>query len=105
MNFIQVCSTEELPNDSQKVVNMGKRKIALFHYNNKISAIANACLHKAGPLGLGAVSYKYDGMYVTCPWHGWQYNVTTGRHCLNARIEHTTFPVKLEEDGVFVELP
>lgn len=78
MNFLIACNKDELPNNSQKVVNFGNRKIALFHYNSKISAIANACLHKAGPLGLGVVSAKYDGMYVTCPWHGWEYNIETG---------------------------
>ena len=78
MEFIKVCTKDELPHNSQKVVNLGKKKIALFHFNKKISAIANACLHKAGPLGLGAVSAKYDGMYVTCPWHGWEYNIETG---------------------------
>jgi nitrite reductase/ring-hydroxylating ferredoxin subunit len=67
MNFIRVCHKDELPENTQKIVIVGKKKVALFHFDGKISAIANACLHKAGPLGLGEVSAKYDGMYVTCP--------------------------------------
>jgi nitrite reductase/ring-hydroxylating ferredoxin subunit len=53
MAFIKVCSLSELPNNSQKIVPLGPHKVALFHFNNEISAIANACLHKAGPLGFG----------------------------------------------------
>jgi nitrite reductase/ring-hydroxylating ferredoxin subunit/multimeric flavodoxin WrbA len=102
MDFIQVCTVEELPNDSQKVVNIGNRKIALFHYNKKISAIANACLHKAGPLGLGVVSAKYDGMYVTCPWHGWEYNIETGSAPPGYLDQQALYKVKIENGFIFV---
>ncbi|MFN0204661.1 MAG: Rieske 2Fe-2S domain-containing protein [Bacteroidia bacterium] len=102
MNFVQVCSTEELPNNSQKVVNIGKRKIALFHYNEKISAIGNACLHKAGPLGLGEVAAKYDGMYVTCPWHGWEYNIETGAAAPGYPDRQALYEIKIENGFILV---
>ena len=78
MNYVKVCTISDLPKNSQKIVTCGVQKVALFHFNNEITAIANACLHKAGPLGLGLVEEKYDGLYVTCPWHGWEYNIKTG---------------------------
>jgi len=102
MDFIQVCTTQELPDGTQKVVNLGKRKIALFHYNKKISAMANACLHKAGPLGLGEVSTKYDGMYVTCPWHGWEYNIETGSAPPGYPDQQALYEVKIEGDFILV---
>jgi nitrite reductase/ring-hydroxylating ferredoxin subunit/multimeric flavodoxin WrbA len=102
MNYIIVCSREELPNNSQKVVSLGGRKIALFHYNEKISAIANTCLHKAGPLGLGVVSAKYDGMYVTCPWHGWEYNIETGGAPRGYLDQQALYDVKLEGESILV---
>jgi nitrite reductase/ring-hydroxylating ferredoxin subunit/multimeric flavodoxin WrbA len=102
MKFIQVCHTDELPNNSQRIVNIGKRKIALFHFNGKLSAIANACLHKAGPLGLGLVSAKYDGMYVTCPWHGWEYNIETGSAPPGYPDQQALYEVKLEGDYILV---
>lgn len=102
MDYIKVCTKEELPNNSQKVVNLGNRKIALFHYNEKISAIANTCLHKAGPLGLGVVSAKYDGMYVTCPWHGWEYNIETGGAPPGYLDQQALYKVKIEGEFIFV---
>jgi nitrite reductase/ring-hydroxylating ferredoxin subunit/multimeric flavodoxin WrbA len=104
MDYIKVCTKEELPENSQKIVNLGTDKIALFHYNNKITAIANACLHKAGPLGLGVVSNKYDGIYVTCPWHGWEYNLETGGAPPGFLDQQALYDVKIEEDNILVSI-
>jgi len=102
MAFIKVCSLSELPNNSQKIVPLGPHKIALFHFNNEISAIANACLHKAGPLGLGLVENKYDGLYVTCPWHGWEYNIKTGSAPPGYKDQQAVFEVKVEGDDILI---
>ena len=45
MNYIEVLALSELPSGSQKVVALGATKIALFHFDGEITAIANACLH------------------------------------------------------------
>jgi len=102
MAFIKVCSLSELPNNSQKIVPLGPHKIALFHFNNEISAIANACLHKAGPLGLGLVENKYDGLYVTCPWHGWEYNIKSGSAPPGYKDQQAVFEVKVEGNDVLI---
>lgn len=102
MGFIKVCSVAELPGNSQKIVQCGPHKVALFHYNNEITAIANACLHKAGPLGLGLVENKYDGMYVTCPWHGWEYNIKTGSAPPGYKDQQAVYEVKIEGDDIFI---
>lgn len=102
MAFIKVCSLSELPNNSQKIVPLGPHKIVLFHFNNEITAIANACLHKAGPLGLGLVEKKYDGLYVTCPWHGWEYNIKTGSAPPGFKDQQAVYEVKVDGDEVLV---
>jgi nitrite reductase/ring-hydroxylating ferredoxin subunit/multimeric flavodoxin WrbA len=102
MGFIKACSLSELPNNSQKIVPLGPHKVALFHFNHEISAIANACLHKAGPLGLGLVENKYDGLYVTCPWHGWEYNIKTGSAPPGYKDQQAVFEVKVEGDDVMI---
>jgi nitrite reductase/ring-hydroxylating ferredoxin subunit/multimeric flavodoxin WrbA len=102
MAFMKVCSLSELPDNSQKIVQVGPHKVALFHFNNEISAIANACLHKAGPLGLGLVENKYDGIYVTCPWHGWEYNIKTGSAPPGYKDQQALYEVKVEGGDVLV---
>jgi nitrite reductase/ring-hydroxylating ferredoxin subunit/multimeric flavodoxin WrbA len=106
MNFTRVCSVSEIPAGSRKIVQVGSHKVALFHFNNEITAIGNACLHKAGPLGLGKVEQKYDGLYVTCPWHGWEYNIKTGAAPPGYEDQQSLYEVKIEGDDVLVsELP
>lgn len=102
MEFIKVCTLNELPPNSQKIVQVGVHKVALFHFNNEITGIANSCLHKAGPLGLGLVENKYDGLYVTCPWHGWEYNIKTGSAPPGYKDQQAVYEVILEGGDVFV---
>lgn len=102
MDYIKVCSVSELPPGSQKIVECGSHKVALFHFENEITAIGNACLHKAGPLGLGSVEKKYDGNYVTCPWHGWEYNIKTGSAPPGYKDQQSVYEVKLEADKILI---
>jgi nitrite reductase/ring-hydroxylating ferredoxin subunit/multimeric flavodoxin WrbA len=102
MDYIRVCSITELPPGSQKIVDCGAHKVALFHFENEISAIANACLHKAGPLGLGLVEKKYEGNYVTCPWHGWEYNIKTGSAPPGYKDQQAVYEVKVEGDDILI---
>ncbi|MEO0990674.1 MAG: Rieske 2Fe-2S domain-containing protein [Pseudomonadota bacterium] len=53
----------------------GGDRVAVFLQDGRLSAISNACAHQNGPLGEG----KVIDCLVTCPWHGFQYDVRTGR--------------------------
>ena len=102
MDYTRVAGLAELPDRGQKIVDLGLHKVALFNFDGKITAIANACLHKAGPLGLGSVVKKYDGLYVTCPWHGWEYNVVTGSAPPGFTDQQAVYDVKIEGNDIFV---
>jgi len=102
MNFTKVAERSSFPEGSQKIVNIGKKKIALFHFNGKITAIGNTCLHKAGPLGLGLVEKKYDGIYVNCPWHGWEYNIETGSAPPGYHDQQSVYQVQINGDEILV---
>jgi nitrite reductase (NADH) small subunit len=97
----RVANVADVPPGTSKELATSGRIVALFNVDGTYHAMDGVCPHAGGPLGEGVLR----GSVVTCPWHGWQFDVTTGRHCLNARIEHTRYPVKVEGDGVFVELP
>ena len=42
---------------------------------------------------------------VTCPWHAWRWDVTTGANANNPAVKMACFPVVIEQGAVFVELP
>jgi nitrite reductase (NADH) small subunit len=97
----RVAAVSDVEPGSAREFTAGGRVIALFSVNGTLFALDGICPHAGGPLGEGML----EGPVVTCPWHGWQFDVTTGRHCLNPRLEHTKFSLKIEGNDVYVELP
>lgn len=76
-------------------------KIALFNVGGKFYATGNACPHSGGPLAQG----RLFGSTVICPWHGAQFDVTTGAYCGGPAItDVTTYPVHVEGSDIFVDL-
>lgn len=101
MSRHRVAAVEDLRPGSGRELTVGDRVVALFRVGDDFFALDGICPHAGGPLGEGYVT----GTRVTCPWHGWQFDVTTGRHCLNANLTTETFPVVVENGEVYVELP
>ncbi len=97
----KLVTVEAVPHGSARELTAGGRVVALFNVDGVFYALDGICPHAGGPLGEGALS----GCVVTCPWHGWQFDVTTGQHALNPRIEQVRIPVKIEGNDVWVELP
>ena len=83
-----------------RVVEVEGKTVALFNVDGSFYALDNTCLHRGGPLGEGDL----DGKIVTCPWHGWQYDVSTGANANNPAVKVACFPVKVEGTAVFVEV-
>lgn len=102
MASVRVARTEEVPIGKGKVVQAAGKALALFNIGGKFYAVDNRCTHVGGPLGEGAV----EGNVVTCPWHGSRFDVTTGQVIEPpARRPVATFPVKVVEGAIFVEVP
>ncbi len=100
-NWQQVATTHQIPDGTGHEVTVGDYVIALFRVDNDYYAIDGICAHAGGPVAEGNV----NDCVVTCPWHGWQYDVSTGHHCLNALIHQRSFPVRVDGDELYVELP
>lgn len=99
-NWVRLCSEDECrPGESREIV-AGDRIVALFNVDGSFHALDGICPHQGGPLGKGTLT----GCIVTCPWHGWQFDVATGKHQTSQTLVHPSFTVKTEEGGVFVDL-
>jgi nitrite reductase (NADH) small subunit len=99
--WIRVASVDEIPPGTGKELAAGGRVVALYNVDGDFCSLDGVCPHAGGPLGQGTL----NGNIVTCPWHGWQFDVSTGQHCLNAGIVHAKFAVKVENDDIYVEIP
>jgi nitrite reductase (NADH) small subunit len=80
---------------------LGERMICVANVNGDYSALDNVCPHRGGPLGQGFL----EGEKLVCPWHGWQFNAKTGavEHAPDQKI--AMYPLTVEGDEVFVEIP
>ena len=96
----KLASVADVPVGTGKEIAISGRIVALFNVEGQFHAIDGICAHQGGPLAEGSLV----GSVVTCPWHGWQYDVTDGRHCLTPRICQTAFEVKVDGAEVFVRL-
>jgi nitrite reductase (NADH) small subunit len=89
-----------VPGQSAEVVADG-RIFAVYNVDGVFHVIDGICPHAGGPLGKGTLR----GDIVTCPWHGWQFNVSSGQHCLNQRICQTAYAVRIENGRVIIDMP
>ena len=97
-NFVKVAQTSEIPAGQGKCVEVNGKRIAIFNVDGTFYAMDDVCQHQGGPLGEG----ELNGKIVTCPWHGWRYDVTTGANEMNPSVVVEKYQVKVEGDDILV---
>ncbi|GAC1398259.1 MAG: nitrite reductase small subunit NirD [Vulcanimicrobiaceae bacterium] len=90
--FVPVAQVTDIPAGEARAYVVGDREIAVFNVAGAFHAIENACPHQGGPLAEGFV----DGNVVTCPWHAWCFDVTTGTMTLGGYTSVDAFDVNVE---------
>jgi NAD(P)H-dependent nitrite reductase small subunit len=95
---VKVAKASELTEGVGVQVQAGARHVALFRCDGQLYAIDGICPHRGGPLGEGFL----QGGRVSCPWHGWTFDVKTGAHAMNPGIKIPSYPVSVEGDDVYV---
>jgi nitrite reductase (NADH) small subunit len=98
--WIQIAAAIDCPPGEARELVAGGRIVALFNVDGQLFALDGICPHQGGPLGKGTLT----GCIITCPWHGFQFNVRTGEHVNSRAIRQPTIPVKVEGGHVFVDL-
>jgi nitrite reductase (NADH) small subunit/3-phenylpropionate/trans-cinnamate dioxygenase ferredoxin subunit len=98
--FEVVALAEDVPPGTGRAVEVEGRAVALFNVGGTFYAIDGTCLHRGGPVGEGDL----EDEIVTCPWHGWQYDVTTGRNVMDPDIGLAQYEVEIENGVVKVAL-
>ncbi len=93
-----IARVEDVPPGSVTTVRAGDEQVALANVDGRFYATQAACIHLQGPLGDGLL----DGPVLTCPWHGWQYDVRTGENEFDRAIRLQTYDVRVEDGDVKV---
>jgi len=127
-----VARVDEIPPGGRKLVDVAGRSIAVFNLDGEFFALLNRCPHQGGPLCDGtqfsALTAPTPGEYersrpgelIRCPWHGWEFDIRTGRSWFDPsktrvrsypvsvrpgeELVAQTYPVSVRDDYVVVEL-
>jgi nitrite reductase (NADH) small subunit len=98
-SFVKACAAAEIAPGTGKQVTVEGKEIAVFNCDGTFRAVDNECPHRGGPLAEGDL----EGCLVTCPWHAWQFDLTTGESVTDdTKVD--TYPCRVEGGDVLVEV-
>ncbi|HUY18066.1 MAG TPA: non-heme iron oxygenase ferredoxin subunit [Candidatus Binataceae bacterium] len=100
MAKFKLAQRDEIP-DGQRglVVEAAGRQIAIFKVRDQFYAVDNRCLHEGASLGDGFL----EGECITCPWHGWQYDVVSGASRNHPTLRLRTFQLRIEGEDIWLD--
>ena len=99
-DWILIADAAECPPGASIERLAGGRMVAIANVEGTFHALDGLCPHQGGPLGTGSLC----GTVLTCPWHGWQFDVTTGRHRLSATVRQPVHQVRADGGRIYVRL-
>jgi nitrite reductase/ring-hydroxylating ferredoxin subunit len=102
MAFVRVAATDEIPVGQGALVDVGGVTLALFNAGGgRFHAVSPVCPHEDGPLAEGWI----EGDAVVCPWHGFDFELGTGRCRVDEGLAITVYPVRVTGGDIEVDLP
>ena len=102
MALVPLCAETDVPSGDMKRFDVGEYELALYHVGDRFYVTSAICTHERADLTLGELE---EGV-VTCPLHGARFDVATGRVLTPPAFKRLkTYPVKLQEGQVLVDLP
>jgi len=120
-DLIKVCPEEQLKPGEREIVEIGAGSVGVFNINGEYYAISNTCCHQNGPLCEGKLLPDIDAEYnepgikveeklsderniIRCPWHGWTFDVKTGKHSGDEKKSVPSFEVICKDGMLHIEL-
>ena len=102
MAFVRVAAATEIPVGQGTQVDVGGVTLALFNAGGgRFHATSPLCPHEDGPLAEGWI----EGDAVVCPWHGFDFELATGRCRVDEGLAITVYPVRVTGGDIEVDLP
>jgi 3-phenylpropionate/trans-cinnamate dioxygenase ferredoxin subunit len=108
-----VAKVHEIPPGQRKIIEIEGRSIGIFNVKGQFVAVLNVCPHELAPVCLGRVGgttlpsaagefrWGREGEILFCPWHGWEFDMLTGKALADKHRRLHRYPVTIE-DGVIV---
>ena len=95
-----IAETKDCPIGATREFVVEGQILALFNVDGNYHVLDGVCPHQGGPLGKGDL----DGKVVTCPWHGWSFDVESGKCKISEMIAQPKFEIHIVEDKIYAKL-
>jgi nitrite reductase (NADH) small subunit len=116
---IFVAKSRELREGDRKIIVHGRHQIGVVRAKGQLFAYRNVCPHQGGPVCEGLLIHKveaiidedktYRGMrfsddvlHIVCPWHGWEFDIETGRCAGDGHHTLHRYETIERDDAVYV---
>ena len=99
MAFVRAARKDEIPAGGVREFQVEGKTLAIANVDGKFLAIDNTCLHRGGPLAQGTLS----GKTLTCPWHSWQYDMTSCKVVQNQAVGVACYPLEVRGEDIWVD--
>ena len=111
-----VARVEDIPPGGRKILKVKGREVGDFNLGGTYYALKNVCVHQGARVCLGKVTgttlpskvyeFKYgrEGQILRCPWHGWEYDITSGRSLFDEKVGVVSYPVSVEDGQIFITM-
>lgn len=96
----RIAAASDLPPGARKCLEVAGRQITLLNVDGTLHALENNCPHRGGPVGEGEV----ERGVITCPWHGWSFDLATGQGTENRAAVIPVFPCRIEGSDLVIEI-
>ena len=121
MADILVCKPDDLADGQVRIVRANDVEIGIIRHRGEWFAYRNLCPHQGGPacegVRMAAVkeivveggvslghTYDEEEMHIVCPWHGYEFRLSDGRHARDSRVRLQKFPIVERDEGVYVSI-
>jgi nitrite reductase (NADH) small subunit len=110
----RACAVGDLPPGDRVIRDFDGISVGVFNVGGRFYALHNRCPHKGGALCRGPITgtnletsdfvyvYGREGEILRCAWHGWEFEIETGRSLVDPRMRARTYPVEVEDGDVYV---
>ena len=112
---------KEFADGDYRVLRVDDFEFGVFRQGGRVVAYENYCPHDGGPVCQGKVIPRVEeelapdktsrglrfskSRNVVCPWHGWEFDIETGRHCGDGRWRLRPVEIQVRDDRIYVTLP
>ena len=114
---VDVGAAADVPPGAMRLVTVNRRQLGILNWNGRYFAIRNSCPHQLGPVAAGRVSVKLVAgeavgrldvdettPVIACPWHGWEFDLRSGRSVADPQYRVAVYPVSVVGERLMVEV-